>query len=313
MKASVDLTNGYFSSYYIEWRLAKVLTNKILLEKRHEFYLSIQSQIKQYDDPDGAATVSQEIRNGLFFDTIAQTVQYSEDLFALIKASSRPEFFIRNIVTYSAGEVTSFLKGFKCNHKNTSQAFFLPQELTFNDAKINQTYEEDVQRLIEYVQDIQLFYKNYEFVYNQYKHGLAVALRPYGNLYGPQQIEQDMKGELDPYLAVWDNLNFKAASKRGNISADRAIMMPYLTPNVMPYAHQLQSENNFLRFVFPADIPMDIDFLVEMAMKIRSCITVFISNYQSNINPTNDGKKKWVLPENFKENIYHHYTLNQTA
>jgi len=50
--------------------------------KRYKFYKDFIQDVKYAHDANGEATIAQEIKNGLCFNTIAQCIQYIEDLFA---------------------------------------------------------------------------------------------------------------------------------------------------------------------------------------------------------------------------------------
>lgn len=301
-KASVDLTLTYLTSYYADWRLVKILTIEKLLSERHAFYKDIVTDIKKHDDEDGAATIAQEIKHGLYFDAIAHCVQYVEDLFALIKAAKQPDYFVRHIITYKAGEVTNYIKSFKANAKSISEIYHFPHELKFTESKDQNAFDEGLKNLTGLTEDIITFYKGYEFFYNQYKHGLSVAMRPLGNLYNDEQIAKDKDGNFAPYLAVYDNLNLHAATSKGTFNISHGVHMPGFTENVRPFIGDLSKENNFLRFVFPPDIPhFSMDLMVNNAKKIRTCIQTFITNYWREIS-YKEGKREFQLPSDYKKN-----------
>ncbi len=301
-KASIDLTLTYLNSYYANWRLAKVLTIEKLLKDRHEFYKDIISEVMEHGDADGSATIAQEIKHGLYFDAIAHCVQYVEDLFALIKSAKQPDYFIKNIITYKAGEITNFIKSFKINAKTASEIYHFPHDLKFDKPEDQSNFDEGV-TLARLTEEIVSFYKGYEFFYSQYKHGLSVAMRPFGNIYNADQIEKDKAGKNDPYLVVYDNLNLHAASKKGTFNVQHGVLMPGFTPNVVPFMDKLSEENNFLRFVFPPDIPhFSMHLLVDNAKKTRACIQAFIANYSRSISIT-EGKMEFQLPSDYKNNM----------
>jgi hypothetical protein len=203
-QASVDLTLTYIQNYYPDWRLAKVLTIKKLLAQRYEFYKDFIQDVKSHRDENGEATIAQEIRNGLYFDAISQSVQYVEDLFALINASLKPDYFIKNIINYDAGKVTNLIKSFNANvsAKKISEAFHFPDNLPFTTEDDKKAYDVQVDYLLSLVKDVAKFHKDYEYFHNQYKHGLAVAMRPFGNTYVQEQIDEDKRGEFKPYITV---------------------------------------------------------------------------------------------------------------
>lgn len=302
--ASIDQSLVYLQGYYAEWRLAKVLTNKKLLQDRYNFYSDLSKEIKQWDDENGEATIAQEIRNGLYFDSIAQCFQYIEDLFALIKASKKPDYFIRNVVTYRAGEVTNMIKGFTSNGKSITKAFHIPEDIEFSNVESQNIYDLGIAKLVTLVDALKHFYKSYWFLYNQYKHGLAVGMRPFGNLYDKGQIEKDKRGELEPYLVVYDNINLQGAKKKGSFMEEHGLFMPCFTNNVRPYFPELIKSNNFLRFVYPPDYPIfKYDILVDIAYKARCCIKTFIVNYSRSIK-LDEGVRAFQLPDEYKLDTY---------
>jgi hypothetical protein len=301
-KASRDLTVTYLASYYPDWRLAKVLTCQKLLNEKYEFYKDIVNHVKETADTDGSATIAQEIRHGLYFDAIAQCIQYIEDLFALVRSAKNPDYFIRNIVTYKAGEVTNSIKNFKPDIKNIASMYHFPSDIKFSDEKSQEGFDDGLQKLVTLTEDIITFYKGYEFLYNQYKHGLSVPMRPFGNMYTQEQIEQEKSGKFEPYIVVYDNFNLQAASKKGTFNPKHGVFMPGFTDNVRPYIDKLSREDNYLRFVYPPDYPdFSVDLLVDVAMKARACVQTFINNYYREVIWI-EGKREFQLPLDYKNN-----------
>jgi hypothetical protein len=303
LKASIDFTLHYFKSYYVEWRLVKVLTNQKLLKERYDFLMDISNQVCRLKNDNGETYIAQEIRNGLYFDTIAHCVQYIEDLFALIKAAKKPDYFIRNVITYSAGEVTNAIKSFHANKKTLSNAFHFPNDFKLDNDSEQKEYDDAVDSFVLMVNDLVKFYIDYAFFYNQYKHGLAVGMKPFGNTYNSEQIQKDKNGEFKPYLVVYDNLNIETAAKKGTFNLKHGVMMPGLTANILPFLPELAKSNNFLRFVFPPDYPnFSFDLLLDVAFKTRSCINAFIDNYSHEICKI----KKITIPINHRTDTYIH-------
>jgi len=295
--ASIDLTLTYLSSYFAEWRYTKVLTLQKLISERYSFYDELKSEIKSPGDHSGNATIAQEIHHGLYFDAISQCIQYIEDLFALLKAAKQPDYFIRNIITYKGGEVTAFLKSLKIDDKSIALLFRFPNDLSFGNEQGQASYERGRSLLMHYVRELVTFYKKYEFFYNQYKHGLAVAMRPFGNIFNDQQIESDRKGEMLPYLAVYDNMNLQAGFAKGTANIRHGIMMPGFTDNVRPFIAELSAENNYIRLVQTADYPnFNIELLVKIAKLTHRCISIFIFNYAREIKPEENNRFVFHLP-----------------
>lgn len=308
-KASIDLTITYLSSYYTEWRLVKVLSNQKILDQRHNFFREFIDDVKTDDDKEGSATIAQEIKHGIIHDSIAHCIQYIEDLFAFLKASENPNYFVRNIITYNAGKITNRIKEFKCNRKTIADMFHFPIDQDFTNEENKKLFDEGVSPLITLVSDLLEFYKEYWFFYIQYKHGLAVALRPFGNMYNEEQIEKDKRNEQEPWIGVYDNLNLSDASKKGTWDiTSGAVMMPGFTENVRGIIGELQKENNYLRFARPPKIEFSFELLIEVAKKARVCLDTFMSNYYRKILSKDDNTWGFQLPQDYKTNMY--YVMN---
>jgi hypothetical protein len=302
-RASVDMTLTFFNSYYSSWRLSKVLSIKKILDNRYEFYSEFIKDVKNVRDEIGEATIAQEIKNGLFFDSISECVQYVEDLFALIKASEKPDFFVRSIISYSAGDLGKYIKRFVVSNDTLSKAFHFPIDYKIPNEEDLREFENAVSVLSNMTTDLIKFYLDYKHTYNQYKHGLTVGMRTFGNVFVEDQINQDKQGKFPPYLAVYDNLNLDEASKKGRFDPTQGILMPGFTDNVREILGDLIKENNFLRLSHIQNTNIDIDYLVDVAYKARACIQLFIYNYSWKIKPE-ENTIKFQLPTDHRGNTY---------
>lgn len=295
--AAVDLTSYFLSSYSTEWRLVQVLAIRKLLGSKYDFYKSVITEM--YGDNDDAL-IAQDITNGLYFDAIAHCIQYVEDLFALIKASEKPDYFIKHVVSYSAGQITAMIKSFKPDRKKLGAAFHFPSDLVLSIQDDIDRYEKGIDCLSTLVKELIDFYIKYEFFYIQYKHGLTLAMKPFGQKFTPGQVAEEKSGERKPFLAAFDNFNIKAGATKKRFSTDQGLMMPGFTENVQKIIPQLHDEDNYLRFIFTPDIELEINDLVEIARKVKFCITIFITNYHSKLVETTD-IKNFQLPIDYKE------------
>ncbi len=305
-KASGDQARYFLGSYFVDWRLTQVLTLGKLIQQRHTFYTDLIDEVKTPDDPTGGSTIAQEIHNGLHFDAIAHCVQYVEDLFALIEAAKESDYFIKRIVTYNAGSITNRIRGFKATPQNVADAFHFPLGLTYTSEEGQQTYEKGIATLCALMADLVTFYADHAFFYNQYKHGLAVAMRPFRNAFTQEQIDKDKAGEHKPYLVVYDNMNLRAgeAPNRKSFNTQVGVFMPCLTDHTTPVLPYLHDENNLLRFVYPPDWPhFSFERLVDAAYKTRACLHAFINNYLLLIQaPEPDGSRRFQLPLDHRAN-----------
>jgi len=183
------------------------------------------------------------------------------------------------------GEVTNEIRGFKADCKSIAKAFHIPEGLTFSTPEAQKQYEHGMTNLVDWTADLVRFYKDHEFFYNQYKHGLTVAMRPFGMMYSPEQVEQDRNEERKPYLAVYDNLNLNDATKKGTAILRQGVMMPCFTDNVRRALPELERRNEWLRLVNFKDLAFSFEGLVDHAYKARACITTFCANFSRAVDP----------------------------
>lgn len=286
-KANKDQINRFISTYYSEWRFIQILSIQKTLINRYEFFPDIVEVVKETDNSAGDKTIAQEIRNGLLFDAVQHSIQYIEDLFAFINATLKKDYFIRNIIQYKAGKIENLITSFKNNKKLVCEYFHFPsypeeEDHTAQEEGTLKVINEGLERLGKIVSEVIEYYKKHQFFYNQYKHGLSIALRPYGD-YNEEQIELDKKGEFKhPSIVALDSLNFKNASKNQYGNAGY-LMMPAFSENIRSNLNTLQKENNLLRYVMsPEDT--NIENIVDMASKTKRCLHILIHNFRSKIN-----------------------------
>ena len=275
-KISSQQTERFFYSYSSNWRLTQMSIIERQLLKRYELFDDIVTQLKPLNHTaTNEAIICQEISNGLFFEAIAIAIQSIEDLFALLNAGKTPLKFISGIITYNAGRIDNLLKQ-KINKEDTATLFYFP---IFHDH-----YETDEQQksvddglnlLHDMILELKLFYKQFRFFYNQYKHGLSVAFRVYCD-YAEKQIEDHKRSPTSAYLHVFDNLSI-AKLESNDVRVNRKVLMPYLTEDIQPYWQQLIKDDNLLRFV-TSDERIEIEKLKSVVIKSRICISTFSSN-----------------------------------
>ena len=209
--AAIDLTQYYLASVWVDWRLVQVMSIQKRMEAKYSFYAPIMETLY---DTSNERVIAQSVTNGLLFDAIAHCIQYVEDIFALIRASRNPDYFIRDIITYQAGQITSLIKSFKPTEKNMADAFHYPLDLIYAREEDQVAYQNDSFLLKQLVMDLLQFYKDYEFFYVQYKHGLTIPLKPFARDFTDKQVAESKAGTLTPLFAVYDNFNIQAARER---------------------------------------------------------------------------------------------------
>jgi len=281
LKASIDQIEGFFRSYYFGWRLAKILINEKVLVNRREFLSDISNDLKQNEEQNPEAIIAQEIANGLGFDILSNCIQYIEDLFVLLRAGKKKEFFIKELITYNAGKVDNLVQE-KINNDKLCDLFYFPRIKDFENESedVKNAVNEGISKLSAKINLIKEFYNTYQFHYNQYKHGLTVALKPYGDL-DPSLLENVYNGEINPYLVAIDNLAIKKVS-RNQHRFQNYVMMPCLTKNTQPFISELDNEDNLLRYVMCPPETSIANFK-NCAFNVRDCLYIFSNNLLSKL------------------------------
>lgn len=292
----------FFNGYELTWRLTKLLSLRMLLEKRSDLSSYLQSYygLPRADNNYiyGPAT------NGTIFSAIAEVVMYCEDFFALLKFIREAEYFVQKIIQYSAGKVTNvadrieksseadILKAFMVPDVAYLQSIFSasPQPESEKVESLEQ-YSSGTSKIIQYVRETVATFRQYEFFYNQYKHGLTVALKPFGSFKLPPETILQRQVELTGDLVCYDNDTIEAVFNR--TSASPTLMFPDLGPNIMPFISQLMAERNCLRW-HPSKA--NINDLIEAARKVAVLISCLIHNRCDFIQPCNPNCNTFSLP-----------------
>lgn len=282
LKASQDQIKRFFYSYYSNWRYAKILINEKVLQNKYNLLQDIAKEIKQPEEDNLETLITQEITNGLHFDTVSNCVQYIEDLFALLKAAKDKEFFIKNIVTYNAGKIENEIKK-EHKDKELCDLFYFPHFTEFDSEDFKAAFEEGLNKLKNRIDRIKEFYKAYHFFYIQYKHGLTVALRPYANL-KDEHVQKDKKGEMSFNIVAFDNLSLNKVYNNKHRFQDYAFL-PCITDNTKDVIKDLEAEDNLIRFVFSPP-HTNIYQIKECAFLVKECMHVFINNLLAVLNDT---------------------------
>jgi hypothetical protein len=126
---------------------------------------------------------------GVTAAAVNEAAQYCEDLFALLKFLREPTHFVRKMMSYSAGQVVNFGHSLgKLTDEKLRRMYLVPDAARIvagisgavepvEDARRAQ---EGVERLTAMTREIVEWHETYEPFHLQYKHGLKVALRPFG-------------------------------------------------------------------------------------------------------------------------------------
>lgn len=294
----------FFAGYEYTWRLTKLLLLKALLEDRSK----LNPILKAYygtDDFSNDAYVYGPVTNGLIFSGLSELLMYCEDLFALLKFIREPEYFVRSIVSYSAGTVTNLAKKLETAQPALIlKAFMIPERQHLEAilaagptpseqaASILSLHDQDSETICAFVKDVTSAFKRFEFYYNQYKHGLTVAIKPFGGPLNSTAIAT-RKAHLRGLPVSYDNDTIGAAFGKGKLSGG-AVVIPGLCKETQPHLKELMEERNLLRYHMRDEI--SIDELIGLGNRVAVLLVCLIKNRWDFITPMTPGSNTFWLP-----------------
>lgn len=302
-KAQMKVFN---ENQYLYWRVAVVKSIRKIILNSEDFYkdleddflFGIATDLEADKQPD---IVNNQIRNGWMFEAVSQAVQAIEDLFSLLKNSGDIAYFAKNVVNYKASQVKSYIWNFKVDDiEYIMKEFNLPY-FTLNEPWENQEvfefYKESVLLMQNYLRDLIAFHRKYYLDYCQYKHGMAVALCPFGKLHTKKE------GSFDHHIGALMTFDSYTVEKRSSASDELPHMALYVTPEIGPYVSRLHAEGNLLHYSTKV---VNIEDVVRITEKAFTLLNIVWCNLMKRCEITDeDDINEWAFPE---EN-YHRYAV----
>lgn len=246
-KASADQISTYYGSQYRQWRVAVVKSIRKILLDLDGFYENIIEDIQTDETQD---IIHCQIRNGWFYEAVAQAVQAIEDLFSTVKCLKDIRFFTKDVLRYRAGQVKKYIWQFDADDlAYLAEQFGYPYfdfDEVWENKEAFEVYKNGMIFTQNCVKELQAFHKKYYDDYNQYKHGLSVGLSPMENplMKGDDDRQKQIMSEpLMGALYTFHNGTIEDYQKRtGSLPA----MMIQLKKDMQPYISELHKEKNLL-------------------------------------------------------------------
>jgi len=308
-KANDSQMQTFLSGYDDQWRLTKLVSIKMMLEDREK----LKRKLRSFYGPDFKKNeddyVYNETTNGLIFSAISELLMYFEDYFVLMNYIREDEEFIKQVVQYWAGTIGKVPKRIsQLSDDNLIKAYMIPnkdyilgvmsdQSIDIKESNL-EIYDQGVKNILDYTKVIVESFNKYRFFYNQYKHGLTVALRPFGGKLNKSELIR-RKSSLDGLPVCYDNETIEKSFSNGK---SRAFVIPNLTPDIQPGITQLQEEQNLLRYHYE-DI-VDINDLINIGKKVHLLIRTLIKNRFDYVYPEKDQANTLFLPYPKKRNEF---------
>lgn len=245
--------------------------------------------------------VYNESTNGLIFSAISELLMYIEDYLVLISFIREDEEFIKKVVKYWAGNIGKVPDRInRLSDDELLKAYMIPNRDYILGVMSEQTeeernssiavYDQGIKNILEYTKSIIESFNKYRFYYNQYKHGLTVALRPFSGSINKAELHR-RKSSLDGFPVCYDNETIEQAFKNGQ---QRAFVIPSLTPEIQPGITKLQEEQNLLRYHY--DGLVKINDLINIGKKVHLLIRTLIKNRFDYVIPEKQQANTFYLP-----------------
>lgn len=294
------------ANQYLYWRVAVVKSIRRIMLNLEDFYRDLEDEILFDIDTDLEVDerpdiVNNQIRNGWMFEAVSQAEQAIEDLFSLLKNSDDIAYFAKNVVNYKAVEVKNYIWNFKADDiahiMHEFKLPYFPLDDPWEHQEVFEFYKGSVLLIQDYLRDLIAFHKKYYLDYCQYKHGMSVALCPFGKSYKKNERS------LDPHTGMLMTFDSYTAEKRSRASGEFPQMALYVTPEIGPYVSRLHTEGNLLHYTMKV---VNIEDVVRITEKAFTLLNIVWCNLIKRCEITDeDDINEWAFPE---EN-YHRYAV----
>ncbi len=237
--------------------------------------------------PEGAgwdqdAYVYGPLIHGLTAAAVNEAAQHCEDLFAVLKFLRDRLEFVKRITSYKPGRVTQFGSGLaQADGETIRRLFIVPSSEVVKaglaEAEAPDTVvaavEEAVERLIVQVRNIAQWYVIYESFHIDYKHGLQLAMRPFGN--PTDEAIAQRQQSVESTLVAFTSEPISAMLKRP--AQQHGMTFPNLIEEARPYLNELVSERALLRYQMSGP-PVDMDEIVALSANVTQLLQVAAAN-----------------------------------
>lgn len=283
----------FHMNQYLYWRVVAVKSMREMILKAEKFYEEAEIDLSFCASAEGEIDiVNNQIRNGWLFEAVSQAEQAIEDVFSLLKNSGDIAYFAKNVVNYKANQVKDYIWRFDTNNLEYIMLEFklpyFPLDEPWENQEVFEQYKQAVLLMQEYLRDLIEFHKKYYLDYCQYKHGMSVALCPFGKQHVKSENERKL---LEGALMTFDSYT---VGKRQQASGSLPQLAMYLTPEIQPYVSRLHEEGNLLHFSMHV---VNIDDVVRITEKAYTLLNIIWVNLLKRCEMTDeDTIREWAFP-----------------
>lgn len=283
----------FYMNQYLYWRVVAVKSMREMILKAEKFYEEAEINLSLGGSAEGEIDiVNNQIRNGWLFEAVSQAEQAIEDVFSLLKNSGDIAYFAKNVVNYKANQVKDYIWRFDTNSLEYIMREFklpyYPLDEPWENQEVFEQYKQAVLLMQEYLRDLIEFHKKYYLDYCQYKHGMSVALCPFGKQHIKSENERNL---IEGALMTFDSYT---VGKRQQASGSLPQLAMYLTPEIQPYVSRLHEEGNLLHFSMHV---VNIDDVVRITEKAYTLLSIIWVNLLKRCEMTDeDTIREWAFP-----------------
>lgn len=289
----------FYMNQYLYWRVVAVKSMRKMILQAEKFYEEAEIDLSFSVPVNGEIDiVNNQIRNGWLFEAVSQAEQAIEDVFSLLKNSGDIAYFAKNVVNYKANQVKDYIWRFDTNNlEYIMQEFKLPYfslDEPWENQEVFEQYKQAVLLMQKYLSELIIFHKKYYLDYCQYKHGMSVALCPFGKQHIKNENQRNL---LEGALMTFDSYT---VGKRQQASGSLPQMGMYLTQEIQPYISRLHEEGNLLHYSMHA---VNIDDVVRITEKAYTLLSIIWINLLKRCEITDeDTIREWAFPlEDYRE------------
>ena len=284
----VTFTNAYMPS----WRLWHLHSIKFALDHLDEVSASYTSH-RPGAEPGSVteSTLLGPVASGLYAAALGETVMYAEDLFTLVRGLRHPERFVAETVNFPGGKVTGLVgKLESIDVDAVSKAFFIPTgEWLELDGTELERFETGRILVRERLHEVIAWWRKYRFLQQQYKHGMTLALHPFGRELPEETLIDRRAGGAPPIYAL-DNeaISDETLARSGGTLAFNA------GPGAaLAHAEQLIKDRNFLRYALT--LPTAFDDILAVARVCCELLEILI-HHRQRLLPSTIGRYQVQVP-----------------
>jgi hypothetical protein len=237
---------------------------------------------------------------GITAAAVNEGTQHCEDLFALLNFLQDPTSFARRMADYSAGRVVRIADRLsRGSDAEVGSLFCVPPFGVIEAGLAGAQYRQDgletvrtgLARLGVLVRQVVDFYRTYEFFHVQYKHGLKILFRPFGDMLPSATIEERKESVRAPLFALTN----EPLSKSLQRPPAQQVLAFRGDPEMLPYLGELTANRDFMRIQM-AGPPVDLDAVAAHSWVVSRLLRMAAANRLSLGQLDENGNQSFQLP-----------------